>query len=495
MSDCLARVSNLRRGGCFYGGRAATDRGLPGVYLHPRLPISSLSDSRAAAASGMKLSLQGVKHASVMAAASGLVRSPWCPGSPHLRGSILNFLSRRTSAGTCFRKSPTTLSLSATDASGIAGGTGNTLLVGSQQDAASRAIISALLARGDWVETSPGIEKDGTRNGKAYTHKKSPTSLWSVKGGLLDLDDADRRWASAASGLTDEQQQREPLNLPSDVVFLSRHVAKSGVPALCVHPIGVPNVSETYRVLVAPFLCTLCYGLIQSAMYFMYILFRIRCCGCCSFFSHHVRISLTARWFSLSCPVLRRTVSCDQPLSATAAGGMAGRCPPPSPRLAGCLRELGRATREAGLESSFDVTLEVTHHGPWLETPASKFHDVCNIPYPAFFFICYVVFFTHSVIHALVHTFQTKLRRKAVEPLVSDQTTTRHRKVTWTVTLVRRWDSRSFVSLPRTSPTQCSWRSAQARSTGEGLTQRRFGRTFLQGATKDKRRRMAPLPP
>lgn len=62
-----------------------------------------------------------------------------------------------------------------------------------------------------------------------------------------------------------------------------------------------------------------------------------------------------------------------QPSSSNNAGGKAGRCPPPSPRLAGCLRELRRATREAGLESSFDVTLEVTHHGPWLETPASEF--------------------------------------------------------------------------------------------------------------------------
>lgn len=61
-----------------------------------------------------------------------------------------------------------------------------------------------------------------------------------------------------------------------------------------------------------------------------------------------------------------------QPTASRDAGGMPGRCPPPSPRLAGCLRELRRATREAGLESSFDVTLEVTHHGPWLETPASE---------------------------------------------------------------------------------------------------------------------------
>lgn len=199
----------------------------------------SLSASCAAATRGMKVSLHGVKHAGLLAAASGLVRSPLCPGSPHLRGSIFNVLSRRTSSGACLSASPTPA-----EASGIASGTGNTLLVGSQQDAASRVMISALLARGDWMETSPGFEQDGTQNGKAYTHRTSPTSLWSAKGSLLDLDDADRKWASAARGLTDEQQQNEPLTLPSDVVFLSKHVAKSGVPALCVHPIGVPNVSE-----------------------------------------------------------------------------------------------------------------------------------------------------------------------------------------------------------------------------------------------------------
>ncbi|CAN0015525.1 unnamed protein product [Ectocarpus fasciculatus] len=172
--------------------------------------------------------------------------------------------------------------------------TASTLLVGSKQDAAGRAMADALLARGSWLETEPGVEPDGTRNGKAYRHKHSPTSLWLVEGRLLDLDDADRRWASASSGGgTDEQ------HLPSDVVFLSKHVAKSGVPALCVHPIGVPN-----------------------------------------------------------------------PSSSKEAGGKPGRCPPPSPRLAGCLRELGHAAREAGLDSSFDTTLEVTHHGPWLETPA-----------------------------------------------------------------------------------------------------------------------------
>lgn len=98
------------------------------------------------------------------------------------------------------------------------------------------------------METAPGIEQDGTRDGKAYNHRHSPTSLWLVEGPLLDLDDADRRWASAAMDvLADELPQSESLTLPSDVVFLSRHVAKSGVPALCVHPIGIPNVRPAKR--------------------------------------------------------------------------------------------------------------------------------------------------------------------------------------------------------------------------------------------------------
>ncbi|CAB1117388.1 unnamed protein product [Ectocarpus sp. CCAP 1310/34] len=233
-----------------------------------------------------------------------LLRLPCFAVWPNPRSKLLQHALRRrlaTAATTCSAtasSSPTSHPpIPATTA------TASTLLVGSKQDAAGRAMAEALLARGNWLETEPGVEHDGTRNGRAYRHKLSPTSLWLVEGRLLDLDDADRRWASASSvGSADEQQsqqQREPLALPSDVVFLSKHVAKSGVPALCVHPIGVPN-----------------------------------------------------------------------PSSSKEAGGKPGRCPPPSPRLAGCLRELCRAAREAGLDSSFDTTLEVTHHGPWLETPA-----------------------------------------------------------------------------------------------------------------------------
>lgn len=123
------------------------------------------------------------------------------------------------------------------------------------------------------MKTTPGIEPNGEQNGKAWNHALSRTSLWSVEGSLLGLDDADLRWASAGLGLPVGELEQEEQDLParhrrqgggeggsgdlgpgagracragrafpSDVVFLSKHVAKSGVPALCVHPIGVPDV-------------------------------------------------------------------------------------------------------------------------------------------------------------------------------------------------------------------------------------------------------------
>ena len=51
-------------------------------------------------------------------------------------------------------------------------------------------------------------------------------------------------------------------------------------------------------------------------------------------------------------------------------GGKAGDAPPPSPRLASWWKELLHvaSTTDFGLE--FDTSLEVTHHGPWLEVPS-----------------------------------------------------------------------------------------------------------------------------
>ena len=48
-------------------------------------------------------------------------------------------------------------------------------------------------------------------------------------------------------------------------------------------------------------------------------------------------------------------------------GGRAGDCPPPNPRIAAWWRELNRVASEL---DEFDLSLETTHHGPWIETPS-----------------------------------------------------------------------------------------------------------------------------
>ncbi|CAM9625098.1 unnamed protein product [Choristocarpus tenellus] len=168
--------------------------------------------------------------------------------------------------------------------------TATTLLVASSKDPASCVMSNTLLKMGHWEEVAPGAQGGG----QAWVHMKagrraSGVALWRVDVPLLGLDDPDCRWTEGG----------ESRSKPMDVLFLSKHVAASGRPALCVHPIGLPDPA-------------------------------------CS-----------REW-----------------------GGMPGKCPPPSPRIAGCLRELQQACKEANLDSTFEVTLEVTHHGPYLQTPA-----------------------------------------------------------------------------------------------------------------------------
>ena len=50
-------------------------------------------------------------------------------------------------------------------------------------------------------------------------------------------------------------------------------------------------------------------------------------------------------------------------------GGRRGQCPPPSPRLGSWFREILSCGKQSGLDDEFSLTLEVTHHGPWLEVP------------------------------------------------------------------------------------------------------------------------------
>jgi len=51
-------------------------------------------------------------------------------------------------------------------------------------------------------------------------------------------------------------------------------------------------------------------------------------------------------------------------------GGKAGDAPPPSTRLASWWQELVRKSEHVELGEEFDTSLEVTHHGPWLEVPS-----------------------------------------------------------------------------------------------------------------------------
>ena len=51
-------------------------------------------------------------------------------------------------------------------------------------------------------------------------------------------------------------------------------------------------------------------------------------------------------------------------------GGKAGDCPPPSTRLAAWWKELLRVSSTTEFDVEFDTSLEVTHHGPWVEVPA-----------------------------------------------------------------------------------------------------------------------------
>jgi D-aminoacyl-tRNA deacylase len=48
-------------------------------------------------------------------------------------------------------------------------------------------------------------------------------------------------------------------------------------------------------------------------------------------------------------------------------GGKAADCPPPNPRIAAWWREMNRVAADL---DDFDLSLETTHHGPWVETPS-----------------------------------------------------------------------------------------------------------------------------
>lgn len=120
-------------------------------------------------------------------------------------------------------------------------------------------------------------------------HACNDVRMWTFPDGVLWEDNLDQRWQKA----TGEQV--------TEVIFPSRHVARSGRACLTLHPIGVMQLD---------------------------------------------------------------------PESEPPFGGKAGDAPPPSTRLGSWWRELLSRSSDAELGEPFDISLEVTHHGPWLSVPS-----------------------------------------------------------------------------------------------------------------------------
>lgn len=92
------------------------------------------------------------------------------------------------------------------------------LLVASEEDPASTVLSESVLSKRPWQTMFPDA------------HRWGDVRLWKREERLLGLDHIDRDWHAS----TGEH--------PNEVIFLSRHVASSGRPALTVHPIGVPHL-------------------------------------------------------------------------------------------------------------------------------------------------------------------------------------------------------------------------------------------------------------
>lgn len=52
------------------------------------------------------------------------------------------------------------------------------------------------------------------------------------------------------------------------------------------------------------------------------------------------------------------------------SGGFPGRCSPPNPRIAPLYRDILQAVKDSEDANDYEVTLEVTHHGPFCSVPA-----------------------------------------------------------------------------------------------------------------------------
>ena len=152
------------------------------------------------------------------------------------------------------------------------------LIVVSGGDIASTNQAEELLKMCNWTEL------DLVEGLPAYSFMHA--RMWWMKDGCLWENDLDKRW------------EEETGEIPTEIIFPSRHSAASGNPSLTLHPIGTMQVPDD---------------------------------------------------------------------STPQYGGRAADCPPPNPRIAAWWRELNKVASDL---DDFDLSLETTHHGPWVETPS-----------------------------------------------------------------------------------------------------------------------------
>ncbi|XP_010257933.1 PREDICTED: D-aminoacyl-tRNA deacylase-like [Nelumbo nucifera] len=99
-----------------------------------------------------------------------------------------------------------------------------TLLVATTLDPASIGPASALLAMPGW-QPGPSLQD-------IPSFVNGEVRLLKHDNGIVAEDDLDKRWEEATGEVVDE------------IMFFSRHTAVSNRPALTVHPIGIPHLSE-----------------------------------------------------------------------------------------------------------------------------------------------------------------------------------------------------------------------------------------------------------
>jgi D-aminoacyl-tRNA deacylase len=109
----------------------------------------------------------------------------------------------------------------------------NTLLIASTQDIASMNICNSLMERNNWNQLTPRVYSNNINKN---------LFLWVQTESLLTLDEPHELIKSRE----DLCSLDEGLDF-SEVIFLSRHSAASGISSLTVHPIGVPWLAHSQR--------------------------------------------------------------------------------------------------------------------------------------------------------------------------------------------------------------------------------------------------------